>query len=287
VTLVTKPGTVCDPVYPQTNGAQGMTCGTQIGECVQLVMSQVVPKETCASFSRHISPIVTGKLREVIDPRTGGYKNYRMVAFTSDGGSGAMWGYDGWESVGPLINCGGAVRTPLEIAERDAPYRYLVCEWIPDSSGDGEYRGCCGTHVQLLNEHDPKFCIVGDAYLQTGNSDGEKSDNFGILGGGDAMANQGWIRRGNRLTVLRMEDNVPMQPGDLMETKSGGGGGVGNPLNRDIEKVQWDVLNRYVSVKKAKDVYGVVVDPKTLGVKPEASKQLREKMKAGNKNKKK
>ena len=70
-----------------------------------------------------------------------------------------------------------------------------------------------------------------------------------------------------------------LEPGDIVWTKSGGGGGVGDPLDREIEKVRWDLLNEYISNQVATDVYGVVIDPKTLAVDYEATKAIRERLK--------
>lgn len=56
--------------------------------------------------------------------------------------------------------------------------------------------------------------------------------------------------------------------------------GVGDPLDREVEKVRLDTLNEYISPKEAKDVYGVVMDPKTFAVDDKATKVLRAKLKA-------
>ena len=45
------------------------------------------------------------------------------------------------------------------------------------------------------------------------------------------------------------------------------GGGYGDPMERDPESVAWDVKNEYISVRQAKEDYGVVVDPETYEVK--------------------
>ena len=56
---------------------------------------------------------------------------------------------------------------------------------------------------------------------------------------------------------------------------SGGGGGVGNPLDREIESIRWDVLNHYISIERARGVYGVVIDPLTFAVDHQATAKLR------------
>ena len=55
----------------------------------------------------------------------------------------------------------------------------------------------------------------------------------------------------------------------MVWTKSGGGGGVGDPLDREVESVRWDLMNGYISQKIARTVYGVVIDPESFVVDEE------------------
>lgn len=280
ITVTSKEGTVCNVKYPSTSGGAAVTINNVI-DAVQYAMAQIVPEDVSACWTKHIQPIPYGKIRNQIDPRTGTIRYYRLSPMTSDGGAGAIWGYDGWDGVG--FNGGGGrfIRAPIEIVEHQTPYRYLCCEWITDSAGDGQFRGSVGTYVEYLNEMDPTVFVPGDAGIQTGNSDGEKFEGFGLLGGKSGTKNEMYINKKGKLIPLKCEDNVNVEPGDIIITKSGGGGGVGNPLDRDLEKVQMDALNRYISIKKAKEVYGVIIDPDTFEVDYKASKTLRAKMKKG------
>jgi N-methylhydantoinase B len=79
---------------------------------------------------------------------------------------------------------------------------------------------------------------------------------------------------------LRCNDVQYLEPDDIIWTKGGGGGGFGDPLDREIEKVQWDTLNEYISIERARDVYGVVLDPKSFEVDDKATTELRKKLKA-------
>jgi N-methylhydantoinase B/oxoprolinase/acetone carboxylase alpha subunit len=56
---------------------------------------------------------------------------------------------------------------------------------------------------------------------------------------------------------------------------SGGGAGVGVPAERDPEKVRWDVINEFISIEKARDVYRVAIDPVSLTVDEKKTKALR------------
>ena len=56
---------------------------------------------------------------------------------------------------------------------------------------------------------------------------------------------------------------------------SGGGGGVGNPVERDPEMVLEDVINEWITPEYARDVYKVVIDPETMTLDEEGTQLLR------------
>jgi N-methylhydantoinase B len=73
--------------------------------------------------------------------------------------------------------------------------------------------------------------------------------------------------------------NEPVFPGEICYTKCSGGGGWGNPLDRDVKRVQDDVIDGLVSLQRARDVYGVIINPNTFEVKYEATEKLRKELK--------
>jgi N-methylhydantoinase B len=282
VTIKTKPGTVVNPTYPASCGGQGPHIGIAVLECVQMALAQAVPKDVPACWTRTLSPILTGKNPKLIDPATGVRVDYFISNFHSAGTAGGVWGYDGWDGLGNAENSGTITRSPIELDERDFPWRFLCSEWVTDSPGHGQFRGGMGAHAEYLNLHPKENFSIGDSYVYTGNSDGEKFPPFGLLGGHDSGTAKMWIKRGDKKIPLHTVDMVEAYPGDIVMSLSPGGGGVGDPFNRDIEKVRDDVLNEYISAKIAKSVYGVVVDPETFEIDHAATARLRKK-KAGGK----
>jgi len=279
MTVITKEGTVLGPRYPATTGAQACTLGTEVTECVQVALGQVVPEDTSALWSRHLNAMPAGKRRDKIDPRTKAPQLYWTTTFHGDGSNGAIYGYDGWDGLGPCISAGAVLRAPVEVSEWDCPYRWLRYEFATDSAGDGHWRGGLGTHFEILNTYDPEVWQPLDCVVQTGNSEGEKFGNLGLMGGMEGKRNElGIIRRGEKVKLTGM-DNQYVEPGDIIWTKSGGGGGVGDPLDRDLEKVRLDALNEYISVEVARNIYGVVIKPETFEVDYEATTELRKKLK--------
>ncbi len=278
--VITKEGTVLSPVYPATCAAQAVTLGLEITECVQLAIAQVAPKDTPATWGRHVNPLYAGKRRDKIDPRTGSIMEYTAHTFHAVASSGAAWGYDAVDGNGSSPLGGAMIRAPIEVEEWMIPYRWLHYEFLTDSSGAGQWRGGLGTHVEALNVYNPEVWQPLDCLTMSGNADGEKFGSVGLLGGKGGTKTKLEIQRKGKRIPYRTFDLTYLEPGDILISNSGGGGGVGDPLDREVEKVRWDALNEYISVQTARDVYGVVLDPKTFEVDSGTTAELRKKLKA-------
>jgi N-methylhydantoinase B len=278
--VITKEGTVLSPVYPATCASQAVTLGLEITECVQLAIAQVAPKETPATWGRHVNPLYAGKRRDKIDPRTGSIMEYTAHTFHAVASSGAAWGFDAVDGNGSSPLGGAMIRAPIEVEEWMIPYRWLHYEFLTDSGGAGQWRGGLGTHVEALNVYNPEVWQPLDCLTMSGNADGEKFESVGLLGGTGGTKTKLEIERKGKRIPFRTFDLTYLEPGDTLISNSGGGGGVGDPLDREVEKVRWDALNEYISIQAARDVYGVVLDPKTFEVDSEATADLRKKLKA-------
>lgn len=262
--IIAPEGKCVNAKYPATVGSCGCILGVEIIEALFMAFGQAIPEETPAMWTRHMSPIIVGRDARKIDPRTGNFPEMFVSPFWSDGGSGAIFGYDGWNAIGGAQFAGQVQRASIEWAEIVAPIRLLNYQIHRDSEGAGKWRGAFGTHVELevTASGGP-----GTIFIATGNSDGEKFETFGQMGGGSGKRYKGWIiKRGGERMRLRTVDIVEVEAGDRIITSTGGGGGVGNPLERDPEKVRADVINGYLSVERAKEVYGVIINPKTFEI---------------------
>ena len=76
--------------------------------------------------------------------------------------------------------------------------------------------------------------------------------------------------------VLRTKVTDTLKPGDSIRHIQAGGGGWGDPLMRDPAAVQLDVLNERVSVDKAQELYGVVLNPNSLELDEAATSSKRD-----------
>ena len=277
IKVIAPEGTVVNPRYPATVGASQIAVGVQIQEAAMYAINQAIPDRAMGGWSRHLCPIQIGMDPRITDPRTGHIRQYFSETFVSDGGSGALKGFDGWQGVGILGSGGNFLRPNMEFYEATCPYVVNRYEVLPDSEGAGEFRGGPGTFVELI-----AYIAEGaPSFLMTGNSDGTRSIVPGVVGGFDApQAEMEIIAVDGASRPLRTMVTVPIFPGERVVSRAPGGGGWGDPLNRDVLKVQEDVVEGIISIERARNTYGVVLDPKTLEVNQGETEKLRSELKA-------
>ena len=182
------------------------------------------------------------------------------------GGLGASRRMDGHHCA--IFPANGA-NTPVEILESDTPLivrsRALVC----DSGGPGSHRGGIGRKMVLQipeGSHAPvpptTIAVQAGRYIYPPD---------GLFGG----------KPGAKARFLKNDANADpsgltfCENGDTISFYSAGGGGYGNPLKRDPAAVEQDVRHGYVSPARAREDYGVVIDPKTLCADTAATEKLR------------
>ena len=163
---------------------------------------------------------------------------------------GAVKGQDGWGAMN--VSFGNLIRATGEINESIFPVRHLARDYATDSGGAGKWRGCPGTKYvkQIMAPSQIYTYVVGRKYPMPG-----------IAGGSNGAPNELRLRAGSEREML-VETTafyVPHQAGDRYEYRYGGGGGWGNALEREPEKVLDDVLDEYVSIEGARRDYGVVL----------------------------
>ncbi|MEZ5101447.1 MAG: hydantoinase B/oxoprolinase family protein, partial [Thermoleophilia bacterium] len=158
---------------------------------------------------------------------------------------------DGWITYGNSVTNGLMFRDSVEIDEQKYPILVHEMRIRPDSEGAGKRRGAPGTVV----EYGPRFDVMTAAYV----TDNHHFPPRGTQGGGDAAASIPY-----RVTVDGSQEplhpiaQVDLQAGERLGHLLSGGGGYGDALEREAERVRADVLARFVTVERARDVYGVV-----------------------------
>jgi N-methylhydantoinase B len=204
----------------------------------------------------------------LMDPLAGGY-----AAFASK---------DGYEAGGPINSPAPAI-ADVERNEQAAPLFYLYRRLACDTGGPGQYRGGASAEVALTLAG----ITEADALIMTHGA--EVPNACGLFGGyPGATVTQKWSsgasRNGAYSDTPEWLDFGPkpglrkMRPGDVFAASWQGGGGWGDPLDRDPSAVQRDCVNELVSPQAAADIYGVVLTPTEFDA--EATRARRELLRA-------
>ncbi len=180
-------------------------------------------------------------------------------------GSGARPYADGTDAV-DLVPY--SKNLPAEFIEQRFPVTVERVGLAMDSGGPGKYRGGLGYVKELRTLVDAHYTTVTErtAFACIGINGGR----WGAPGG--SVKNPGTTSEEH---VFYSRDAVPVVADDLIRLVTPGGGGWGDPLERDIEAVRLDVLRRLVSHGSAERDYGVVMDADTLAVDTGATGRLR------------
>lgn len=170
------------------------------------------------------------------------------------GGWGGRDGLDGANATAPVFGAGLAVQS-LEGQERDTPLLTSRHSIVTDSAGPGEFRGGCGVEKggRLLECENSVISYCSDrAYSVT----------WGLDGGLPGVPHGVTLTRadGDPKDLGTVFSNRPIETGDQFTRPSSGGGGFGDPLERDPDAVREDVIDDYVSIERAAKDYGVVID---------------------------
>jgi N-methylhydantoinase B len=186
-----------------------------------------------------------------IDPRTAKpYVNEVYLGIT--GGAGAP-GNDGWLTIVHVGNAGGCFQDSIELDELRQPIFVAERRLLADSEGAGEFRGASSAYAV----YGPTLAPMQVAYV----SDGTINAPRGARGGGDGgRADQFKVSADGRRDRLPNCAEVWLQPGEMIASITTGGGGYGDPRKRDVERVRFDVVEKWITRERAREVYGVVVD---------------------------
>ena len=170
------------------------------------------------------------------------------------GGWGGRNGRDGSNCTSPVFGVGLAVQ-PLEGQERLSPVLTSGHEILADSGGPGRFRGGCGVEkggtLTQAERTVVSYCC-----------DRARSITWGIEGGLPSSPHGVWLNKGtdDERFLGAIFSNVEISEGDFFTRPSAGGGGYGDPLERDPDAVCEDVIDGYVTIDRALKDYGVVVE---------------------------
>jgi len=239
--ITAREGSVLNPRFPAPVNTYNPTVHALV-DAVYAALSNIVPDKVRADGSGSRSIILGGR-----SGHTGkGYVQYEIIA----GGAGARATKDG--ASGITVNQSNAMIAPVEIIESEFPTRLLRYELIEDSGGAGRYRGGLGIRREYLNLEDARFSIRSMKHIIPPN---------GCAGGNTGRPGDIWINPENKdakRLPTRYAD-YPLKAGDVFRLDTPGGGGYGDPLAREPERVLADIREGFITAEIAERDYGVVL----------------------------
>lgn len=169
------------------------------------------------------------------------------------------------------IGHGDTYNIPIEVLETRYPLLVERYRLRTDSGGPGRHRGGVGLERRYR---------LPQGGMLNALSERSQCPPWGLQGGGPGATGTIVVRPSARGAQERFQKITGrlLEPGATVTVTSGGGGGYGDPLDREPERVAEDARMGYVSRAAARRHYGVVLAPTSLAVQEAATRRLRERM---------
>jgi N-methylhydantoinase B len=244
--IIEPEGTFLYAHYPRPVSGCAAEVSQRIAEAVFSALTHAIPDQLFAAPAGSSGNLALGGH----DPKHG--RSYVMYVISGGGYGGNPRG-DGLSNGCSTI--GISKTTPIEVMEQYYPVLFEEYSLHEGSGGAGEYRGGLGVNYTIRLRHgDARASMVMD-HGRTG--------PLGALGGADGAVNKVRIERGGTTYVpphLSKDQDIEMQPGDRICVSTPGGGGFGDPLERDPRRVAVDVARGYYTAAQAEALFGVALD---------------------------
>ena len=244
--LVLPDDCVINAKYPAPVSGHAANSAEKIVSVMHGCFMQLTPERAMCAPTNLVNISVFGK-----DTRRGRNEDYVMY----------LWLAGGW-GARPIAGDAGTFMMPLaagtrllfaEMLERVYPILVEGYGMMPDSEGAGKFRGGFGLRWP--------FRVTDNRFSMNTQGDRETQVNWGFAGGQPALGNRLVYAPGTpqEESVSLMRSGFVGEAGALIDYWQGGGGGWGDPHERDPAKVLDDVRSGLVTLGRARDVYGVEV----------------------------
>jgi N-methylhydantoinase B len=257
VRVVAPAGTVvhCTPPAPVVGGWETQT---RLTDVIFKGLAPALPERIPAGTKAMMCHAGFGG----IDPRSG---DYYCFLETLAGGFGGRAGLDGPDAV--QTHGQNTENAPIEETEANYPVRIIRYELVEDSEGPGRFRGGLGLRRDyLFPDHAATFTVLADR---------DRAGPWGLFGGLAGLPAEYILNPDGEARRLGSKTTLELQAGDVISYRTCGGGGYGLPHERDPQLVLRDVREGKMSLQRARQVYGVAIDPDTWTLDEEETRSLR------------
>jgi N-methylhydantoinase B len=227
-----------NPVLPAAVAARGLTA-FRTGDTLFGALAKAVPERVPAAGEGGNSGVSIGGYDAECRP-------YIYVEFIC-GCWGARPDKDGIDGITNIFS--DLSNNPIEVTEAEYPLRVEAYELTPDSGGPGRYRGGLAIRKRF------RF-LEEQATLQV-RSDRRRFQPYGLAGGAPGSPSRNVLIRAGEAVEMPSKFTVSIARGDVLDLYQAGGGGYGDPFERDPEQVLADVRDGRVSVAAAARDYGI------------------------------
>lgn len=251
-----RPGSLLQPNFPAPLGMRGLTMTHMMNACAGLINVATGGAGVAANNAYCI---------HYLRGRTSGDNEPFLLTDGVAVGYGARPFSDGIDA----IYLTAQENYPAEFLESAYPVRLTRYAINPDSAGPGRWRGGCGVVRELI--------VLEDGVLMSTRMDGCDNPPWGVGAGKSGRPGRYVIRPGtSEERVLNpLSEGTLLNKGDVVRVETGGGGGWGDPYEREPERVLSDVLGGFVSLRAALEDYGVFVVPGRAEIDFEATSKVR------------
>jgi len=257
---VTAPaGTIANGVLPAACAARGLT-GFRMVDCAFGALAMLVPDKVFAASDGGNTGISIGGYSKDRKP-------FIFVDFACGTWGGRPWA-DGLEGNSNMY--ANMASVSVEVLEAENPIEILAYELLPDRMGAGKFRG--GAPYTRV------YRFLEDEGVMQVRSDRRTFRPYGLYGGNPGQPSMNFLTRDGKCEVIASKFTMNVFKGDVYRHELAGGGGWGDPLERDPKAVLRDVRNELLSAEKARRDYGVIVDVAAWKVDVAATERLRGEM---------
>ncbi|MBI4317076.1 MAG: hydantoinase B/oxoprolinase family protein [Chloroflexi bacterium] len=239
-------GSFLNPEFPAAS-TYGNHLSQHIFSAIMQAFQKIRPEDASADWTPARTAVIVYK-----DPSSG-LPKVCLPTYLHKGGAGALMGCDGHDHVGIIESGGVLATTDPEMVELQHPHLIRRFELNEDSCGHGRWRGGLGHSSEMELLWAPQFMSF------YGDGEGEGTFASGILGGTDGKRNKLELEYpdGRAFEPLGKSIVRDIPAGTIYRQIRGGGGGCGDPRERDPELVVRDAVNGFISEETARAVYGV------------------------------
>jgi N-methylhydantoinase B len=254
-------GTILNPRRPAARGARGIVAfrliDAMFGAFHQLLPDRIPAAGDGSPSAIAIGAVVNGKSMVTWDVLNGAW-----------GARPDQDGLDGASQIGANL-----ANTPVEEIERRHIIRIDGYGYLPDTGGPGQWRGGLSTFREMT-------LLVDEASLQI-RSDRRLHPPYGLAGAGPGGPSLNILNPGPDEVLLPSKPSVVWTGGDRHRHVTAGGGGFGDPFDRDPERVRLDVAEQKVTHEHAAAAYGVVIDGDEVDLAATEAERSRRRSTAG------